>query len=163
MLIQNSILSNILKIILETCAVTNKNDVEAGELEIPIEGHSTCKNIDIVQEWAVCGGNCNSGAVYDSATGNFKSDCHCCQASDYKEVSVSVVCGDGFVGEKSVFVPTQCECLECSTLQDSSFINSQPYLAPEPDLSNHNSYIIPEKLQRRGMVSLEDIFGDDEE
>ena len=124
--------------------------------------------------------------VLFSVSGQFTSDCHCCQASDYKSLLVSVVCSDGHRADTEVVVPTQCGCLQCSTISDfkteagnPAIINGPHHLIPSRvgdvaeivDLktqdvniikedANHKSNLISERVQqRRGMVSLEDIFG----
>lgn len=45
----------------------------------------------------------------------FKSDCHCCQASDYRRLYVHVTCTDGHSAETEILVPSGCGCLQCST------------------------------------------------
>ena len=49
------------------------------------------------------------------ATLQFKSDCHCCQASDYRRLYVQVTCRDGHSAETEILVPSGCGCLQCST------------------------------------------------
>ena len=85
-----------------------------------------------------------------SETLQFKSDCHCCQASDYKRLRVHVTCTDGHIAETEVLVPSGCECLQCSTsfTSDSSVskINNLHHLVQER-LDNNAEMAPPAKIQ----------------
>ena len=102
------------------------------DLEIPLKGHLGCRNSEVITDWGTCNGSCQSGYRYDTGkltsnwtimkkllltldTLQFKSDCHCCQASDYRTLYVQVTCTDGHSAETEILVPSGCGCLQCST------------------------------------------------
>lgn len=116
---------------LETCSLSQQKSLPPLDLEIPLEGHVGCRNSEVITNWGTCNGSCQSGYRYDAGklelfltlksiflpldTLQFKSDCHCCQASDYRRLYVQVTCRDGHRAETEILVPSGCGCLQCST------------------------------------------------
>ena len=50
----------------ETCALSLKKKVWPLELEIPLDGHQMCRNSEMLTEWSLCKGSCQSGVKYNS-------------------------------------------------------------------------------------------------
>jgi len=169
----------------ETCSLSQQKSLPTLDLEIPLEGHVGCRNSEVITNWGTCNGSCQSGYRYDADTLQFKSDCHCCQASDYRRLFVQVTCRDGHSAETEILVPSGCGCLQCSTSFTSgksvsnieslhhlvqgrldnnaevdSPVRNQVNINHDTGVSQYQkSNFVPERLQKRGMVSLEDIFG----
>merc|ERR1712064_120508 len=75
---------------LETCALTFNETKQPRELTIPADGDENCINLEKIEGWTGCKGHCNSEVLY--ANGEFVSDCHCCQASDFESRDIPVIC-----------------------------------------------------------------------
>merc|ERR1712106_209985 len=136
---------------LKNCAVVPGGEDTVGAVELYLPGHGSCKNVNPIADWTRGQGQCRSGSVFNSAEGRHVNNCSCCQPSTEKEVTIPLMCSDGFTTSKTVSVPTGCECLACIS-EDAH----DPQYQVEQFEQSHAALVQQEALSQ---VSADDIFG----
>jgi len=74
-------------------------------------GGENCLNDEVLDEYAVCEGKCNSHSRYADDTGTITGYCTCCLPSTAKNITVTLYCSTtNRRFQKVVQVPTGCRC-----------------------------------------------------
>lgn len=97
--------------------------------------HGYCVNKQPIQGFTQCSGACNSGSKYNKCKFFFEEIilsfdvnfihfflvtlgqdkiCHCCNIKSYKQITVSLMCEDGYKIEQELEIPASCGCQPCS-------------------------------------------------
>lgn len=112
-----------------------------GLLQVQMPPHGNCKNLNGIRGITQCEGSCKSGTLFDPCKlDNFRffvnyliyyfqsfftvtfrqiKECDCCSVSSSRELSVELICDDGFKFIKHVDVPSTCGCTSCEGAEDT--------------------------------------------
>lgn len=99
-----------------------------GLIEVIIEPHGKCKNIQSIRGFTECSGACNSGTKFNRQTLKQDKKCHCCAIGNYEEIKVPVKCADGAKDVYPISVPKTCNCQPCSDNENAKKEHLLDYL-----------------------------------
>ncbi|KAJ0180770.1 hypothetical protein K1T71_004174 [Dendrolimus kikuchii] len=99
---------------LRNCVPTSiPSSQTVGMIRVRNAHHGLCVNQKPVKGFKECRGTCDSGALFNNATGSYDSNCECCQVTEYSPLTVEVNCMDGTVQKHRVNTPLTCACRKC--------------------------------------------------
>ncbi|XP_041977645.1 hemocytin isoform X2 [Aricia agestis] len=99
---------------LKTCAPEAMPLSETiGLFHVELHVHGYCDNREGLPRFMECRGHCNSGTLFNNATGTHESSCECCRATSFAALDATLTCADGTRLPHRVASAVACDCSPC--------------------------------------------------